>query len=345
MTVLQALGDKVQSVLWVGSRGGMEASLVERARLPFTTISAAGVHGVSMRSLPRNLLLLVCGWWQSLGILGKFHPNVLFFTGGYVAAPMAVAGSRIPILLFTPDIEPGMALKFLAGFADIIAVPADESLVFFKKHRRVVVTGYPTRPELSNWERSTARMKLFLSDDLPVLLFAGGSKGAHSINLAAMNALPELLQFCQVVHITGNLDWEEVETFRSAFIHENKGRYHAFPYMHEEMGAALAAADLVVSRAGASILGEYPLFGLPAVLVPYPHAWRYQKVNAAHLASRGAAITLEDGDLQSQLLPTVKELLHNPARLLAMRRAMAALATPLAADKIAALALELGGAA
>jgi UDP-N-acetylglucosamine--N-acetylmuramyl-(pentapeptide) pyrophosphoryl-undecaprenol N-acetylglucosamine transferase len=251
----------------------------------------------------------------------------------------------VPTLLFTPDIEPGMALKFLANFADIIAVPAQESVQYFKKHQRVVITGYPTRPELNQWEPAVARMKLFLNEDLPVLLFAGGSKGARSINRAAMHALPELLNFCQVVHITGTLDWEEVESFRASLVHDHKGRYHAFPYMHEEMGAALAAADLVVSRAGASTLGEYPLFGLPAILVPYPHAWRYQKVNAAHLASRGAAIILEDYEILEKLLPTAKNLLHDQARLLAMRKAMAALATPLAADRIAELALELGGTA
>jgi UDP-N-acetylglucosamine--N-acetylmuramyl-(pentapeptide) pyrophosphoryl-undecaprenol N-acetylglucosamine transferase len=101
------------------------------------------------------------------------------------------------------------------------------------------------------------------------------------------------------------------------------------------MGSVLAAADLVVSRAGASVLGEYPLFGLPSVLVPYPHAWRYQKVNAEYLVRRGAALLLEDEALDTQLRSMVLELKANPSRLSAMRRSSAGLARADAADRIA----------
>jgi UDP-N-acetylglucosamine--N-acetylmuramyl-(pentapeptide) pyrophosphoryl-undecaprenol N-acetylglucosamine transferase len=115
------------------------------------------------------------------------------------------------------------------------------------------------------------------------------------------------------------------------------------PYLHE-MGAALASADLVVSRAGASSLGEYPLFGLPAVLVPYPHAWRYQKVNADYLTRRGAAVILEDTRLDDELLPTLNVLIDNPNKLRAMRAAMFQLSHPRAAEKIASALMELTGA-
>jgi UDP-N-acetylglucosamine--N-acetylmuramyl-(pentapeptide) pyrophosphoryl-undecaprenol N-acetylglucosamine transferase len=113
------------------------------------------------------------------------------------------------------------------------------------------------------------------------------------------------------------------------------------------MGAALAAADLVVSRAGASALGEYPLFGLPAILVPYPYAWRYQKVNADYLVERGAALRMKDEDLAAQLAPTVRGLLTNDERLGRMRAASKTAATPAAAQKIAAefVALALAGGA
>jgi UDP-N-acetylglucosamine--N-acetylmuramyl-(pentapeptide) pyrophosphoryl-undecaprenol N-acetylglucosamine transferase len=107
------------------------------------------------------------------------------------------------------------------------------------------------------------------------------------------------------------------------------------------MGAALAAADLVVSRAGASALGEYPFFGLPAVLVPYPHAWRYQKVNADVMARRGAVVVLEDRLLGAALMPLIAELLGDPSRLEAMRLAMRGLLQPGAADAIAGQLVEL----
>jgi UDP-N-acetylglucosamine--N-acetylmuramyl-(pentapeptide) pyrophosphoryl-undecaprenol N-acetylglucosamine transferase len=109
------------------------------------------------------------------------------------------------------------------------------------------------------------------------------------------------------------------------------------------MGAALASADLVVSRAGASCLGEYPLFALPAVLVPYPHAWRYQKVNADYLARRGAAIILDDHRLNDDLLVTLTVLLENPNKLKAMRAAMFELSHPRAAEKIASALIQLAG--
>lgn len=112
------------------------------------------------------------------------------------------------------------------------------------------------------------------------------------------------------------------------------------PYLHQ-MGAALAAADLAVSRAGASTLGEYPLFGLPAVLVPYPHAWRYQKVNADYLINKGAAVLLENDQLADQLLPTIQKFVQDPERLQKMRQAMSALARPHAAQNLADLVRKL----
>jgi UDP-N-acetylglucosamine--N-acetylmuramyl-(pentapeptide) pyrophosphoryl-undecaprenol N-acetylglucosamine transferase len=321
-------------VLWVGGEGGMEARLVERAGVPFKSIPAAGVHGVGIKTLPRNIARLVQGFIASRRILRSFQPDVLFFTGGYVAVPMALAGMRRPSLLYVPDIEPALALKTLAKFADRIAVTAKESFRYFNRPRKVVLTGYPTRSELAGWSRPEARQKLSLSAGSPVLLVTGGSKGARSINNALWKNLPAVLDLAQVVHLTGELDWPAVESNTRALTAPQASRYHPFPYLHEEMGAALAAADLVLSRAGASTLGEYPLFGLPAMLVPYPHAWRYQKVNAAALVDNGAAIMLEDSALTDQLLGALTGLLKDPDRLAAMRTAMQALAHPGAAAEI-----------
>jgi UDP-N-acetylglucosamine--N-acetylmuramyl-(pentapeptide) pyrophosphoryl-undecaprenol N-acetylglucosamine transferase len=147
--------------------------------------------------------------------------------------------------------------------------------------------------------------------------------------------LSRLLERAQVVHLTGELDWPEVESRRVGIPAALASRYHPYAYLHEEMGAAFAAADLAISRAGASVLGELPLFGLPAILVPYPHAWRYQKVNADYLAGRGAAIVIPDEELPAQLEPTVHSLLDDPGRLRAMSEASRRLAHPDAAQAIA----------
>jgi UDP-N-acetylglucosamine--N-acetylmuramyl-(pentapeptide) pyrophosphoryl-undecaprenol N-acetylglucosamine transferase len=337
------------SILWVGSLGGMEVDLVERAGVPFEAIPAAGLHGVGLRALPGNLLQLWRGFWQARDILQRFRPDVLFFTGGYVAVPVALAGRKVPSVLYVPDIEPGMALKFLARLADRIALTADESRAYFESNARLEVTGYPVRSDLKVWDLDEARRALGLSSHLPTLLVFGGSKGARSINRALLAVLPQLLEAMQVVHISGQLDWPEVESAK-AQLHAGEGapsdlanRYRPFPYLHTEMGAALTAADLVLARAGASTLGEFPHFGLPAILVPYPYAWRYQQVNARYLESRGAAVVIEDSDLGEKILPTVKALIENADRMEQMSRAMRSLAQSQAAQSIASLLQSLVG--
>ena len=340
--VHSALTTRLRDVdtLWVGGEGGMEESLVKRQGITFQSIPAAGLHGVGLARLPRNLIKLTRGIFAARNILKEFKPDVLFFTGGYVAVPMAVAGRSIPSLLYVPDIEPGMALKSLAGFSDVIAVTTEQSQRFFNK--KVYETGYPLRPDLALWDRETANRHLGISGGLPVLLVLGGSKGARSINLAVLNHLRNLLEKFEVIHLSGDVDWTYIKHHREQLPVELAARYHAVPYLHE-MGAALAATDLVISRAGASCLGEYPLFGLPAILVPYPFAWRYQKVNADYLTNRGAAIILEDQVLSEELMNTLNVLMENPNKLQAMRAAMFELSHPRAAEKIAGLLAELAG--
>ncbi len=341
LTVLQALGDKAQPVLWVGGEGGMESGLVTRAGIPFEAIPAAGVHGVGIKNLPGNLFKLFRGWKASRRILRSFNPDALLFTGGYVAVPMALAALKKPSLLFVPDIEPGLALKVLGRYSDVIALTTESSRSYFKQSKRTVVTGYPTRPELGKWTQNIARQTLNLEPGKKVLLVFGGSKGARSINKAVQAILPILLPEMQVVHITGTLDWDEAVVNAGKIPSQLAAGYHPYPYLHEEMGAALAAADLVVSRAGASVLGELPLFGLPAILVPYPYAWRYQKVNADFLVRHQAAVLLENEQLPVKLLTTIQELIRDDARLSAMGKAMKELARPGAAKDIAAALISL----
>jgi UDP-N-acetylglucosamine:LPS N-acetylglucosamine transferase len=139
------------------------------------------------------------------------------------------------------------------------------------------------------------------------------------------------------------LDWAEVEAARQQLSGPSGvdagllQRYRAFPYLHTEMGSALAASDLALSRAGASTLGEFPQAGLPAVLVPYPYAWRYQKVNADYLAQHGAAVVVLDQDLPQRLASVVRDLIHDTDRLEQMGRSMHSLARPDAARAIAGL--------
>lgn len=346
LAVHQALKSKYPNVetLWVGGEGGMEEDLVKRTGIPYRSIAAAGVHGVGLRALPGNLAKLARGVLESRRILREFNPDVLFFTGGYVAAPMAIAGHNTPIVLYVPDIEPGLALKFLGYFSDIITVTASDSKKYFSHPERILPSGYPLRADLDIFSREEVLQRFGFDPAMPTLLVTGGSKGARSINMAVLNHLNELLEIAQIIHITGSLDWQTVEETALQLPDELRQRYQAMPYLHE-MGAALAAADLVLSRAGASTLGEYPLFGLPAVLVPYPYAWRYQKVNADYLAERNAAVIVQDEMLNAELLPVLKDILLNQNKRDAMRTAMKNLSQPFAADMIASQLVKLAGAA
>jgi len=336
LTVTEKLDKNQHQVLWVGSEGGMDAGLVARTGLEFKAIQAAGVHGVSLTKLPSNLAKLVQGYQQSKKILEEFQPDVLFFTGGYVAIPMALAGRKMKSLLYVPDLEPGLALKTLARFSDHIALTSPESKKWFSEKTKMTVTGYPLRDDFKKWAKIEAQAYFKLDPNLPTILFTGGSSGARSINQAVLAILDQLLEKYQVIHLTGHLDWE---TIQAATVNASD-RYHSFPYLHE-IGAAMAAADLAVSRAGASTLGEYPYFGLPAVLVPYPYAWRYQKVNADYLVERGAAVLLRDEDLNKDLLSVINDLMANSAYLAHMSRAMSALSQPMAAERISELLYEM----
>jgi UDP-N-acetylglucosamine--N-acetylmuramyl-(pentapeptide) pyrophosphoryl-undecaprenol N-acetylglucosamine transferase len=324
----------------------MEADLVKRAGIDYAEIPAGQFHGMGIRRLPASLLATTRGYFAARQVLRRFRPHVLFFTGGYVAAPMAMAGRKVPSLLYVPDIEPGLALKSLARFSRRIAVSAEDSRAYFSSSASVTVTGYPVRADLSVWNRTAALAALQLSPELPTLLVFGGSKGSRSINHALLAALPDLLTDMQIIHISGALDWPAVQSNRDSLAAQMTAlgkpsslaeRYRPYPYLHDEMGAAFAAADLVVCRAGASTLGELPAYGLPAILVPYPHAWRYQYVNADYLARHGAAQILVDQELGTRLLPLVHEIIRDAARLSQMRQAMRLLARPQAAHAIAGL--------
>lgn len=340
LAVLQALGDKPEEILWVGSVGGMETDLVRRAGVPFKAIPAGGVHGVGLKAII-SVVKLVRGYFAARKLIREFRPDVLFFTGGFVAIPTGLAGRKVPMLLGLPDIEPALALKTLARWADRIAVPAEESRAYFPKGAPITVTGYPTRPELKVWEHEEAFKAFNLSPQQPTLLVMGGSLGARSINQALIPVLPDLLPEMQIIHLTGKLTWPEVEAAQKALPSVLAANYRPYDYLHERMGAAFSAADLIVSRAGASILGELPAYNLPAILVPYPHAWRYQKINADYLVQRGGAVVLRDEELTEKLLTMVQDLIHDQSRREQMRAAMQAMANPQAAYNIANLLIEL----
>jgi len=336
------------SLSFVGSVGGFERPLVQEAGVPFAAydeVLAGPLHGVSFARTLISAVKLALGTLQALWLVGRGRPKSLLLTGGWVGLPVALAAWlwRVPILIFVPDIEPGASIRALRRFARKIALSVPDSQTYFP-NQRTIVTGYPLRRQMREATREHAIQHFGLQPRRPTLLVFGGSRGARAINYALLDVLPALLERgVQVIHVTGTLDWPDMLKRREAM--PDATHYHAFPYLHQEMGLAMAAADLVVSRAGASVLGEFPLFGLPAILVPYPHAWRYQKVNADYLASQGAAVRLDESEMLTSLLAVIESILFNVDKLASMRAASAALAHPDGSERASAELVQLAGGA
>lgn len=339
-----ANGGEEPAILWVGSSGGMEQALVQRAGLPFRGIAAGGLRGLAPWTMALNLARLALGTGQAWRIVGQFRPDVIFATGGFVCAPTVLAGRlrRVPSLLYLPDIEPGLAVRFLARLVDRVAVSFEASRRYLPG-AKVVVTGYPVRAELLSRDRQEARRRLSLEPDGPALLVFGGSRGAHRINAAAREAAEGLARIAQVIHVTGPDDAPWLEQRREELPVALRERYRVYPYLHEEMVDALVAADLAVARAGAATLGEFPAVGLASILVPYPYSGQHQMPNARYLADAGAAIIVEDGALTGErLLAEVTRLLADEKGLAEMRRRAARLAEPRAATNILTELRRLG---
>lgn len=332
-------------LIFVGGVDGFERPLVEQAGVPFAhyhEVQAGPVHGVSVLRAVGSAFKMLAGTAQSLGFMRRHQPGAVLLTGGWVGFPVALAAwlSRTPVLIFVPDIEPALSIKVLRHLAAKVALAIPESAAYFAGGQ-TVVTGYPVRRAVRRATCAAAMAHFGLQPDKQTLLVFGGSRGARSINQALVPILPGLLARgdVQVIHVTGTLDYDGVRGQTADL--EHPADYHLHAYLHDDMGLALAAADLALSRSGAGVLGEFPLFGLPSVLVPYPYAWRYQKVNADYLTERGAAITLPDEQLAHQLAPTLHQLFTNREQLATMRAKATQLAQQHSAQRVAAALAEL----
>lgn len=336
---------RLEDVLWVGSEQGMEGALVRREEVQFESVATAALRGRSPIVLARGLAAMRRGAREARALVAEWRPDVVLATGGYVSAPLVLgARGRCPVLIYLPDMQPGLAIRVLSRYADRVAVSFDAVARYFPAGK-VLVSGYPVRQELHTADKRVARRALGLPEgaDERVVLVLGGSRGARSINTAVSAALPELLALARVLHISGYEDYANVCEAAQTLTEAQAARYRLYPYAHEEMTDLLAAADLVVARSGAATLGEFPAVGLPAVLAPYPYAGQHQEYNARFLVERGAARMVLDRDLQSALLSTVRALLGDAAQLEAMGAAARAVAVPDAAQRIAAELARLAG--
>jgi len=280
---------------------------------------------------------------QAAALLAAERPAAIFTTGGYVAVPvlMAAAPLGIPVVLWEGNVIPGRAVRTTARLADILAVSFKatcEALADAAPGRPCYVTGTPIR-DTRDLDREAARVRLGVPPDERVLLIFGGSQAVRRFNAAVATALPRLVERVTVIHVTGDDGYAAALAGREALPEDRRRRYRPHPFLREDMLSALAAADLVVGRAGSSTLAEVTALGLPMVVVPYPHAAGHQRANAAILVQSGAARLVEDAAFDAEALLDAAALLEDPMAHLAMSAAARELGRPGAADAVADLVL------
>lgn len=330
-------------ILYIGVRGRIDRQLVEREGLPFRAVTAGPLRVGSIAGTAKGGMRLGAGSLQAFSLLGQFKPDVVFATGGFgsVGVAFAARARRLPLILFEPGPESGLAVKLLSKAASKIIVTIPSALGHMPAAKTQLI-GYPVRPPFFEATREEGRRRLGLDQNLPVLLISGASSGASRLNEAVAPWLADFLRIGQVIHLCGVRDEEWLKGLREGMAEEVRGRYHVYGYLHEEMPSALAAADLAVMRSGASVLGELPAAGLPAILVPGEYEGWDQSANARYLEDQGASVMLRQAEID-HLHGLVMELLADTARRERMKQVLASLARPNAANEIADVIARTAG--
>lgn len=287
-------------LVFVGTREGLEKRIVPGYGFKLLFIQTRGLSRTFYLS---NLLLvfhLLRGFYQTLKILHQRRPNLVVGTGGYVSFPVVMLASlkNIPTMIQEQNSYPGISTRFLAHFVDRVCLSYEESLKYFSTKKKLKVIGNPVRADLIHSERNLALKKFGLEEGKKNIFVFGGSQGAHTINHIFLQCLDFLKTQWQVLWQTGEADFPEISQ-------KVKGKGIAgavYPFI-EDMGSAYAAADLVISRAGALTLAEITACGKPSILIPFPFATAdHQRHNAQALQKKGVARMILQKDLTAEVL-------------------------------------------
>jgi UDP-N-acetylglucosamine--N-acetylmuramyl-(pentapeptide) pyrophosphoryl-undecaprenol N-acetylglucosamine transferase len=342
------------TVAFAGLQGSLEERLVTAAGYDLHTVDAVPLPRRLSPELLRVGPRLLAAVRAGRVLLGDTGVGALVSFGGYVALPLSLAArGRVPLVLHEQNSRPGLANRIASRSATHVAVTFPSSVDRLVSRERVRITGNPVQQRLRDLDviarRPAARERLGLVTDRITLLVLGGSQGARSINLAVSRAASAWQALdIQVLHVSGPRGYDEtLESWREAGVDPEAAdaRVRLVPFF-DDMADAYAAADLVVSRAGATTIAELSVLGLPAILVPYPHATaEHQLGNAESLMRAGAAVLLDDAAISPDLIAaTVAELVTDAQRRAALGRAARAWSRPDAAEALARLVLDaLGG--
>jgi UDP-N-acetylglucosamine--N-acetylmuramyl-(pentapeptide) pyrophosphoryl-undecaprenol N-acetylglucosamine transferase len=326
-------------VAYVGAPGSMEQRLAMDAGIEFVAVPATGWDRARPLTLVSGALTALASTVRCLGLLRRTRCDVVVGFGGYVSVPLSLAAllARVPLVLHEQNSVPGVANRMLARFARSVCVTYAESVGLLPHPEVAVVTGDPVRASVLEADREAGRDAHAFEDGEVVLLAFGGSRGARHLNTALVALYPRLerIDGIRVVQIAGPAEAPSVREALSAAAGSVPAWWQVFEYV-EEMGNLMAAADLIVCRAGATTLAEVSVLGKASVLVPYPYATDdHQTHNAEPFTHAGAAVAVPDAELDAPVFgDTLIRLLAGPEARADMERASATLGRPGAARAV-----------
>lgn len=335
-------------ILFVGTPNGMESHIIPDEGFDFASLS---VSGLKRKLTPENIRILLKAagsLWKARTILHEFKPDVVIGTGGYVCGPilMTAALSGIPTMIQEQNVIPGITNKILSRVVNKVALGYKEAQQRFPCPNKCVYTGNPIRREILSAKRADARKILGIPPDAFMVLAAGGSRGARTINNAMIGVHRhfEDKEGIYLYHVTGTAEFDRVvKELGSVTADGHFGKGSRLVSYQKNMPVALAAADLVIYRAGAIGLAELAARGIPSILVPYPYAAEdHQTYNARVFVAGGAAKMIVDKYLTAEeLIQDITEMKMDPELLESMAESSRKLGKIYAGRDIAQMALDL----
>ena len=353
--------DKTGEILYIGQTGGMEAKIVAGVGLSFAAISAGKfrrnhfdsrlaklLNLTTLGPNARDSLRTIRGVTQAIRILRSFKPDVVFLKGGFVCLPVGIAARllSIPFVIHESDVTPGLTNRILSRWAARIAVGFPVKSYHSFDKAKLVYVGNPVRHDILKAHRLEGIAHFDLDESLPVILITGGSQGAAQINAVVLDSVARLVEKYQIIHQTGESAISQVkfELKRLGRL-DHIERYHPYGFLMGDMGLALGAADLVIGRAGVNTITDSAVLGKPTILIPNYEMAGHQVENAHVLSRQGAVRVLNGAHLSAdELIAEIERVLGDEDEQKRLSEAIRAFGKPQAADDLAKLVLEIGGA-
>lgn len=339
-------------ILFIGGRGGMEEELVPKAGYELVLLSADGLaRGKSLTAIKHNLKVtgkVIRGIKACKKIIREFKPDVIVGTGGYASFPALMAGSMmgIPTCVHESNALPGLTTRLIANRADRVLVCFPESAKHYRKPEKVEVVGMPVRREFIFTEKEAARKELGI-DSRPLIVTAFGSQGAKAMN-EVTGKLFRLEQDAGFpynhIHAVGSYGWGWMPDYvRQQGVDLNQTDAITMQQYIYNMPTVMAAADIFISRAGASSCNEIAASGTPCILIPSPNVTdNHQEKNARALEKEGAAVVILESDCTAEvLMAEIQKLLGDRARYDAMGKALQRMVVPDSAERLCGIMEQL----